>query len=318
MLRTDRSPLPVDVAAELRDALARRQKELPPRWLAAVDAATLRAGATTLAGHDHEEAERTLGLTMLGAHLADVRPRGIVCIRPSGSRATLALADALRERGSVMSIAATELDPKLAAEMLERIASRDIGESSAAIASDCTVELPLPDRFPRPRVYLCLGNALGSTTTVGAVRMLRILRTTMTPGDNIVLGVDAWRDPDALESASATELDVAAARHLGALGLVNATAGATFDLSRFEYRPTYDADSNRLETHLVARRGCDVQLPGVCDVRFKKGESIRTSVSCTFERHRLAAMMAGVGLMLREWTTDERGRFAVALATTAV
>jgi uncharacterized SAM-dependent methyltransferase len=240
-----------------------------------------------------------------------------VCIAPSASGATLALADALCQRGSVTSIAAAELDPKLAVEMLERIAARGICESSSAMASDCTVDLPLPAGFPRPRVYLCLGNVLGSTTAVGAVRMLRILRTTMMPGDSIVLGVDAWRDPDSLASASPAELDTATARHLGALGLVNATVGATFDLSRFEYRPTYDADTNRLETHLVARRSCEVRVPGVCDVRLKKGESIRTSVSCTFERHRLAAMMAGVGLTLREWTSDPEARFAVVHATTA-
>ena len=317
MLRTDRSPVSVDVAAELRDALARRQKELPPRWLAAVDAATLRAGAT-LPTHAHEHAERTLGLTMIGAHLADARPRGVVCIAPSASGASLALAEALGQRGSVTAIATAEIDPRLAVEMGERIASRGICESPSAITCDCMLELPLPDTFPRPRVYLCLGNVLGSTTTVGAVRMLRILRTTMSPGDTIVLGVDAWRDPDALSSASPAELDAAAARHLGALGLVNATVGATFDLSRFEYRPTYDADTNRLETHLVARRACEVRVPGVSDVRFRKGDSIRTSVSCTFERHRLSAMMAGVGLMLREWATDAESRFAVALATTAV
>ena len=316
MLRTAGSPRSVDVASELRDALGRRQKELPGRWLAAIDAATLRAGAA-LPAHEHEREERTLGLTMLESHLTDARPRGIVCMSPSGSAASFALADALRQRGSVTSIAAVELDPRLAAEMTERLASRGVGESAAAIADDCTVDLPLPDTFPRPRVYLCLGNVLGSTTTVGAVRMLRILRTTMTPGDTIVLGVDAWRDPDALSTASPPELEAAATRHLGALGLINSTFGATFDLSRFDYRPAYDAEGNRLETHLVARRACEVRIPGVADVRFKRGESIRTSVSCTFERHRLSAMMAGVGLTLREWVTDARSRFAVALATTA-
>jgi uncharacterized SAM-dependent methyltransferase len=58
-------------------------------------------------------------------------------------------------------------------------------------------------------------------------------------------------------------------------------------------------------------------IPGVCDVRLKKGESIRTSVSCRFERNRVAAMVTGVGLTLREWTTDPERRFVVALASTA-
>jgi uncharacterized SAM-dependent methyltransferase len=61
-----------------------------------------------------------------------------------------------------------------------------------------------------------------------------------------------------------------------------------------------------------------LEVPGVCDVRFKKGESIRTSVSCAFDRNRVMAMMSGVGLTLREWRTDPTARFAVALATPAV
>jgi L-histidine N-alpha-methyltransferase len=317
MLRAERSPLSVEVSSELRDALGRRQKELPARWLAAVDAAALRGGAASLLSHEHEDAERELGLAMLRDRLPDARPRGIVCVTPSASPVNLTLADALCQRGSVMSIAASELDPKLAVEMLERVAARGICESSSAVACDCTVELPLPDNFPRPRVYFCLGNVLGSTTAVGAVRMLRILRTTMSPADSMVLGLEAAQRI-AEHTTADDRVDAAATRHLGALGLLNSTVGAAFDLSRFDYRPTFDTENNRLETHLVARRALDVRVPGVCDVRLRKGESIRTSVSCRFERNRVAAMMAGVGLALREWTTDGEGRYVVALATPAV
>ena len=58
-------------------------------------------------------------------------------------------------------------------------------------------------------------------------------------------------------------------------------------------------------------------VPGIGDVRFRKGESVRTSVRCVFDRARVSAMMAGVGLTLREWTTDPGATYVVALATTA-
>ena len=316
MLRAERAPIAPEVANELRDALQRRQKELPARWLAAVDAASLREGAAKLRGHEHEDVEESLALAMLRDKLPHAMPRGIVCVKPSASTVNFTLADALCQRGSVMSIAAAELDSKLAVEMLERIASRGICESSSAVACDAAVELPLPHNFPRPRVYLCLGNVLGSTTAVGAVRMLRILRTTMSPGDSMLLGLDARQI--LAQRMFADELGATASRHLGALGLLNSIVGADFDLSRFDYRPTFDAENNRLETHLVARKALEAEVPGVCPVRFRKGESIRTSVSCRFDRNRVAAMMAGVGLALREWTTDAESRYAVALATPAV
>ena len=315
-LRSERSPLSPEIAGELRDALSRRQKELPARWLAAVDAAALRQGGS-LPSHEHESLERALGLALLGDHLPAARPRGVVCIQPSASSVNLTLADALCQRGSVMSIGASEVDPKLAVEMIERIASSGICESSSAVACDCTIELPLPDRFPRPRVYLCLGNVLGATTAVGAVRLLRILRTTMTPGDSLILGLEP-RQNAAGHALSDEEFEASASRHFGALGVVNSTVGVGFDLSRFEFRASYDGENNRVETHLVARRAHEVEVPGVCAIRLRKGESIRTSVSCMFDRNRVAAMLTGVGLALREWMTDAEGRYVVALAMPAI
>jgi uncharacterized SAM-dependent methyltransferase len=316
-LRSERSLLPPEVTDELRDALSRRQKELPARWLAAVDAAALRDGGS-LPSHEHESLERELGLAILRDRLPDARPRGVVCIQPSASSSVnLTLADALCQRGSVMSIGASEVDAKLAVEMIERIASSGICESSSAVACDCTIELPLPDRFPRPRVYLCLGNVLGATTAVGAVRLLRILRTTMTPGDSLILGLEPRQNTPG-HALSDEEFQASASRHLGALGVVNSTVGVGFDLSRFDFRANYDGENNRVETHLVARRAHEVEVPGVCTIRLRKGESIRTSVRCLFDRNRVAAMLTGVGLTLRDWTSDAEGQYVVALATPAV
>jgi uncharacterized SAM-dependent methyltransferase len=315
-LGSERSAHSPDIAGELRDALGRRQKELPARWLAAVDAAALRQGGT-LPTHEYESLERELGLALLRDQLPAARPRGVVCIQPSASNVNLTLADALCQRGSVMSIGAAELDSKLAVEMVERIVSRSNCESSSAVACDCTIELPLPDRFPRPRVYLCLGNVLGATTAVGAVRLLRVLRTTMTPGDSLVLGLEA-RQVAAMHALSDEDFEASASRHLGALGVVNSAVGGGFDLSRFEFRATVDAENSRLETHLVARRAHELEVPGVCAVRLRKGESIRTSVRCVFERNRVAAMLTGVGLSLRSWNSDAEGRYVVALAAPAV
>ena len=317
MLRAERSFVSLEVATELRDALSRRQKELPARWLAALDATTLREGTRTLRGHAHEAVESELVLRLLHDTLSDARPRGVICLRPSASVANLTLADALCQRGSVTSIAAVELDPRLAVEMLERVASRDICDASAAVACDCTVELPLPDTFPRPRVYLCLGNVLGSVTAVGAVRLLRILRTTMTPSDCVVLGLETAH-AESMAGVSDRDMEAEASRHMGALSLINSTVGAAFDLSRFDFRSSYDPENRRLETHLVARKALDVEVPGICAVRLRKGESIRTSVSCLFDRNRVAAMLAGVGLSLAEWTSDTTGRHVVALAIPAV
>jgi uncharacterized SAM-dependent methyltransferase len=139
------------------------------------------------------------------------------------------------------------------------------------------------------------------------------MRTTMTPGDSIVLGLESRREARSVE-AVADGADGGAARHLAALGLVQSATGAVLDLSRFEFRPSYDRENCRIETHLIARRALSLEVPGICDVRLRKGESIRTSVSCVFDRTRVSAMLSGVGLTLQEWTTDADGSYVVALA----
>src|SRR5690242_7038636 len=101
--------LPVDVAKELRDALGRRQKELPPRWLAAYAATAVRK--TPLPRHTFERAERDLSLTIVTQSLADLRPRAVVCVQPSASRVARVLVEALGERGTLSTVAAAELDP---------------------------------------------------------------------------------------------------------------------------------------------------------------------------------------------------------------
>ena len=313
MLRTEAAtPLPLEIANELRDALGRRQKELPPRWLAAHDAAAVR-GSPASPRHAFEDAEREMSLTILRGALADLRPRAVVCVQPSASRAPQTVVAALCERGSLTTVAATELDASLAAGALAELTHATPVQTRVPLICDCTVALPLPEQFPRPRVYLCLGNAIGSTTTVGAVRTLRILRTTMSPGDALIVGLEIRAD------AADSEADLRdSGRHMGAFGLVGSVTGAALDLARFEYRRSFDLANNRHETHLIARKAMQLEVPGVCDVRFRKGESIRTSVSCAFDRNRLVAMMGGVGLSLREWQTDPSARFAVALATPAV
>jgi uncharacterized SAM-dependent methyltransferase len=138
----------------------------------------------------------------------------------------------------------------------------------------------------------------------------------MTSSDSIILGLEVNHvEPTA--AIADTRLEAQASRHLGALSLLNSTVGAGFDLARFDYRSSYDPENARFETHLVARKALEVDVPGICAVRFRKGESIRTSVSCAFDRKRVAAMMAGVGLRLAEWTPDTTGRHVVALSTPA-
>ena len=300
------------LAAELRDALGRRQKELPSRWLLPVIAGQAQTIPPTISG-EWRDAESRLACQAVERLVDHTLPRAVVCLHASASRATSRVLAAVRARRSIVDVAVVEADPMLARAVARQLTG-DGEREIAPLTADSTLDLALPDHFPRPRVYLSLGNSLGATTAVGAVRTLRVLRSTMTPGDAVVFGLVT--DVPVADDSTVSSDD--AERHFGALRRINETFGSGFDPSRFQCRSRYDAESKRREVHLVAREAVETEIPGVGEVRLRKGETIRTAVSCSFDRARFGAMLGGVGLALQSWECHPSGRLAVAVASPAI
>jgi L-histidine N-alpha-methyltransferase len=242
-------------AAEVLDALARRQREIPSWVLAECPAAPERA----LAG-----VERALVESRLAALLDD------------GRRAVVALDD---------------VRP--------------------------TARVAVPAALPRPRLFVMRDNAMGAFGAVGAVRVLRAVRAAMDPHDLLLLALDVSDDRSAIEDEGYDAAGALAARHLAVLGVLNRELGADFDAHRFAYRVTYEPEPRRAETHLVATAATRVTVPGHGVLAIGRGESLRTAIDCKYERARVEAMLAGVGLTLDDWTTDPRRRVALATASPA-
>jgi len=192
--------------------------------------------------------------------------------------------------------------------------SRTLGQTSAGSRAGHR----LPDRARHPIGVVQVGPGQANHLVAGGAQP--VLAPLLRCERLATIGAGVLDHPVELHhhALSDEDFEASASRHLGALGVVNSAVGGGFDLSRFEFRATVDAENSRLETHLVARRAHELEVPGVCAVRLRKGESIRTSVRCVFERNRVAAMLTGVGLSLRSWNSDAEGRYVVALAAPAV
>src|SRR5688572_11941737 len=173
--------------AALRDGLARRQPELPARYLWAAGDATLREKVRALPERRLGEVERALFASMPAQ-----RVRAIVHLLPDVCGATREALAPLIDDGSTPRYVRLE-------QPLE-----------------FTAELPLPVDLGRPRLIACQGNAVGSASTIGAIRLLRATRAAMSVGDRIVLGVDLRADARELERAHDDTDGVLAEYHLGA------------------------------------------------------------------------------------------------------
>ena len=175
--------------------------------------------------------------------------------------------------------------------------------------------LELGPDLPAPALIAFLGSTIGNFDRDGARALLGNVSTAMRSGDHFLLGADLRKDPAVIERAYNDARGVTAEFNLNVLRVLNRELAANFDLSRFEHRAFYDRSLHRIEMHLVATDDQHVDIPGVGVVRFAGGESIRTEISCKYDRPTLDAMLGAAGLRIVRWITDGAQSYALALAS---
>jgi L-histidine N-alpha-methyltransferase len=99
--------------------------------------------------------------------------------------------------------------------------------------------------------------------------------------------------------------------------VLNRELHADFNLAKFRHRAFYDVAKARIEMHLVACGVQRVHVPLVGDVHFADGESVRTEISCKYDRSSATALLQSAGFRLTDWLTEPHPLVALALAEPA-
>lgn len=181
------------------------------------------------------------------------------------------------------------------------------------IAPDIAGTLPVPDAAQRPAIMAILGSAIGGFHSAAAAKLLRRVRRTAGPDDRLLLGVDLRKEHRRLVNAYNDAGGVTAALNRNILSVVNARLGSDFEPQRFEHRAFYNRTARRVEMHLVSAEPQTVTIPGIGIIELEQGETIRTAISCKFDRQGIHDLLADSGFQLAEWWTDEPGDYAVAV-----
>ncbi len=143
---------------------------------------------------------------------------------------------------------------------------------------------------------------------------MSLLLAQITAEQEPVVGLKELRAAvEALEAAYNDSKGITAEFNLNVLRVINTELGANFDVSRFRHRAFYNADSHRIEMHLMAAEPQTVIIPGIGDVHFLEGESIHTEVSYKYNREAIETLFAPSGLVLDQWITGRRNMFALAV-----
>lgn len=303
--------------AEVWDGLEHRPRRLSSKWFYDTRGSELFEVITRLPEYYPTRTE----IGLLERHAAEwmrrIGPNAMVELGAGSARKTRILLDAMER----VSPGGLYIPLDVSADFLEDTARKVRAEYPELTVSpevaDLTHPLDLPDDIARPLLMVLLGGTIGNFPPAAASRLLRHVREELRPGDAFLLGADLAPGPgksvEMLEAAYNDARGVTADFNLNVLRVLNREAGTDFAEGGFFHRAFWNREASRIEMHLVADGEQEVSVPGHGTVRLVDGESVRTEISCKYDRPSIDELFAGAGLVVAEWVSDDEGRYAMIL-----
>jgi L-histidine Nalpha-methyltransferase len=299
--------------AEIREGMARAQKELSPKFFYDRRGSELFERITELPEYYLTRTERALLEEWMPRWMAELRPRALVELGAGSADKTRIVLDAMLPHHHTPVYVPVDVSE----EFLHATARRLRGEYPALdvrpAVADISADFVLPDGLPRPVLYAFLGSTIGNFAPEPAVRLLRAVRDAMRAADCFLMGVDLRKDVAIIEAAYNDAAGVTAEFNLNMLHVLNRRTGTNFDPGAWEHRAFYNRELHCIEMHLVARTAQQVTVPGAGEWRIAAGESIRTEISCKHDRASIAGLFDAAGLAVERWEFDAEGRYAILL-----
>lgn len=303
--------------AELARGLTRTPKTVSSRYFYDERGSALFEAITRLPEYYLTRAERGLLTGLAPGLIEEVQPRALVEFGAGSARKTRILLDAMTEGGRASVYVPVDVSEDFLLETANRLRDEYPTLEVRPEVADMKRGLRPAVRPPAPCMYALLGSTIGNFTPKEAVRMIAGLSSGMRDGDVFLLGADLRPGPgkslEALEAAYNDAAGVTVEFNRNLLRVLNTRLGTDFDPSRFRHRAWYDVAKARIEMHLEALSAHAVALPGGPVVFFREGETLRTEISCKYDRAEVGSLLRQAGLKMVRWWPDEGCRFALAL-----
>ncbi len=168
--------------------------------------------------------------------------------------------------------------------------------------------------YRRPGQHLCvlfLGSTIGNFDRTAGIKFLSEVRSTLQPGDSLLLGTDLEKSHSQLISAYDDELGVTAAFNLNLLARVNRELGADFNLAQFAHVAKINPEARSVEMHLESQCRQVVNIPASeIAVEFQEGETIWTESSHKYAAGEIFHIARQTGFRCDVQWVDEQWPFA--------
>lgn len=304
-----RADLAEELRRDAREGLTATPKRMRSRWLWDERGSALYERIMELPAYYLPEAERAL-LELRAGEIADVtRPRTVIELGSGSSVKTTILLDALPE--------------------LERFVAIDVSESALADAGPrLAVRYPylevlgVVDDFERrlrgsfeETLVICLGSTIGALDPEDRASLLAAVASALADDGALLLGLDLVKPVERILAAYNDGEGLSAALIANLLPILNRELGADFRPELFQPEAAWNPALERMEMVVRSLTDQTVTLRAIeLVVEFAEGEALRTEISTKFRREGVERELAGAGLGLAGWWTDDPGDFALCLA----
>jgi L-histidine N-alpha-methyltransferase len=185
----------------------------------------------------------------------------------------------------------------------------------APIVADYTHHLPDLKSLAGRKLVLFLGSTIGNFEPEEARAFLGNVRSSLQPGDALLIGFDLIKDAAVLNAAYNDAQGVTALFNKNMLVRINRELGGSFDVDSFAHVAFWNRRKSRIEMHLesVYEQTAWVQDLGR-GFHFGRGERIHTENSYKFNLRSIAQLLRRSGFKLEKSWTDPNGWFCEALA----
>ena len=317
VVHLDPEHLARQLAVDVREGLTASPKTLAPKYFYDARGSELFDQITRLPEYYPTRAEAEILSTHAGDVAAATGARTLVELGSGTSEKTRALLRALHDAGTLEGFVPFDVDPAILKDASASVAADFPDLEITPVVGDFDHHLGLLPRSPR-RLVVFLGSTIGNLDPEQRARFLGDVRSTMTPGDALLLGTDLVKDPARLVAAYDDAQGVTADFNRNVLRVLDRDLGADFDVDAFAHRAVWVAEGERIEMRLESLREQTVHLPALdLTVSFAAGEQMRTEISSKFRKETVEAELEAAGLRLEHWWTDTAGDFGLSLSAPA-
>lgn len=302
--------------ASIWAGLSASPKRVDAKWLYDEHGSELFDRITRLPEYYPTEAERSI----LRDHAADISDLAQVDtlfeLGSGSSDKTRLLLTALMARSSFTTFVPIDVSAEYLDTSAERLRSEFPGLRIEPVVADFTDRLDFA--HGNRRMVAFLGGTLGNLYPPERAQFLAQVRSALTPGDYLLLGVDLVKDPDRIIAAYSDSEGITEQFILNIVSVLAHEVGLPLEPADFEYVPRWDGINERMDLRLRARRHISLTAEGGAPVvAFEPGEELLVEISSKFTVPRLQDELTDAGFHVRRTFTDSNQDFLATVAEVA-